>query len=110
MAGNVWEWTRTAYRPYPYREDDGRSDAARPGRYLGPDDAADGDRKVVRGGSWYDRPKGARSASRLGYPPWRCVYDVGLRVVCGGARASASSGEPSAQRRGPDDASEQIRP
>jgi formylglycine-generating enzyme required for sulfatase activity len=24
MAGNAWEWVSSAYRPYPYREDDGR--------------------------------------------------------------------------------------
>lgn len=27
MAGNAWEWVASAYRPYPYRADDGREDA-----------------------------------------------------------------------------------
>ena len=28
MAGNAWHWVSSAYRPYPYRADDGREDAA----------------------------------------------------------------------------------
>jgi formylglycine-generating enzyme required for sulfatase activity len=28
MAGNAWHWVSSAYRPYPYREDDGREDPA----------------------------------------------------------------------------------
>jgi formylglycine-generating enzyme required for sulfatase activity len=27
MAGNAWEWVASAYRPYPYRADDGRENA-----------------------------------------------------------------------------------
>ena len=45
MAGNVWEWTLSQYRDYPYRNDDGRNDPASVHS------------RVVRGGSWYDRPK-----------------------------------------------------
>ena len=70
VHGNVAEWTRTAYRPYPYDPGDGRDDARCAGK------------KVVRGGSWRDRPKRCRSAFRLGYPPWQGVYNVGFRVVC----------------------------
>ncbi|MCY2989832.1 MAG: SUMF1/EgtB/PvdO family nonheme iron enzyme [Planctomycetota bacterium] len=70
MHGNVAEWTRTAYRPYPYREDDGRN-------------AADaGGSKVVRGGSWRDRPARCRSAMRLSYPPYQRVFNVGFQIVC----------------------------
>lgn len=57
------------YRPYPYDEKDGRNE---------PD--ADGER-VVRGGSWRDRPMRARSAMRLPYRPYQGVYNVGFRVV-----------------------------
>ena len=70
MHGNAAEWTRTAYRSYPYREDDGRNDVKAEGE------------KVVRGGSWYDRPARCRSAFRLSYPPYQPVFNVGFRVVC----------------------------
>ena len=69
MHGNVCEWTRTTYKPYPYRADDGRNALTEPGR------------KVVRGGSWCDRPKRCRSAFRLNYPAWQRVHNVGFRVV-----------------------------
>ncbi|MCH5375587.1 MAG: SUMF1/EgtB/PvdO family nonheme iron enzyme, partial [Planctomycetes bacterium] len=45
MHGNVAEWTRSAYRGYPYRDADDRNDAS-----------GDEDR-VERGGSWRDRPQ-----------------------------------------------------
>ena len=37
--------------------------------------------KVVRGGSFYDHPKRARSSYRISYPEWQQVYNVGFRVV-----------------------------
>ena len=69
MHGNVAEWTRTSYKPYPYNPRDGR------------DNGSAGEKKVVRGGSWYDRPHRARSAFRLNYEPWQPVFNVGFRVV-----------------------------
>ena len=69
MHGNVWEWTRTALRPYPYDKDDGRNDLSASGQ------------RVVRGGSWYDRPKRCRSAFRLAYESYQPVFNVGFRVV-----------------------------
>lgn len=70
MHGNAAEWTRSAFRPYPWRDDDGRNKES-------------GDeRRVVRGGSWLDRPEQARSSVRISYPPWRGVYNVGFRVIC----------------------------
>ncbi len=69
MHGNVCEWTRTTYKPYPYR-DESQNTAS----YAG--------RKTVRGGSWDDRQKDSRSAFRLSYPAWQKVYNVGFRVAC----------------------------
>jgi len=86
MHGNVGEWTRSTYQPYPYHPEEVRSQA-RSDR-EGPEgaDAPDyeRDRKVVRGGSWYDRPHRARAAFRLSYPAWQGVYNVGFRVVSEG--------------------------
>ncbi|MFV1967765.1 MAG: SUMF1/EgtB/PvdO family nonheme iron enzyme [Pirellulaceae bacterium] len=70
MHGNVTEWTRSAFVPYPYHDDDGRNERS---------SAAS---RVVRGGSWRDRPHRARSAFRLGYRSYQPVYNVGFRVVC----------------------------
>ena len=70
MHGNVAEWTQTTYKPYPYNPRDERDKTV-----------ADG-RKVIRGGSFYDRPKRGRSGFRLAYPSWRVVFNVGFRVIC----------------------------
>ena len=70
MHGNVWEWTRSAYKPYPYRPDDGRNDPA-PGE----------EKRVARGGSWYDRPFRNTSSFRLPYRDYQKVYNVGFRVI-----------------------------
>ncbi len=68
MAGNVWEWTSSLYKGYPYRADDGREDAE-----------VSGDR-VLRGGSFVSRGGNARSACRDGYFPYNLVRSVGVRV------------------------------
>ena len=69
VHGNVSEWTKSAYLPYPFRADDPR--------HANPDI-----RRVVRGGSWYDRADLARSGCRTSYWPWQRIFDVGFRVVC----------------------------
>jgi len=69
MHGNVAEWTRSLYIPYPYDENDGRNDRDAHGK------------RVVRGGSWYDRPKRCTSSYRFGYRTYQKVYNVGFRVI-----------------------------
>jgi formylglycine-generating enzyme required for sulfatase activity len=66
MHGNAAEWTGSNYSFTT----------------VGREPRADDQRRVVRGGSWRDRPQRSRSAFRLGYPAWRKVYNVGFRVVC----------------------------
>jgi len=56
MHGNVSEWT------------------------LSTDQKTSGS-KIVRGGSWRDRPQYATASHRQSYPTWQRVFDVGFRVV-----------------------------
>ena len=70
LHGNVSEWTLSQERPYPYRADDGRNDPA-------PSEA----RRIVRGGSWNDRPALATASFRRAYREWQPVHDVGFRVL-----------------------------
>ena len=68
MAGNVWEWTHSLFRGYPYRADDGREDEDVPGN------------RVQRGGSFIGTNQLARSASRYRGTPGFLDF-VGFRVV-----------------------------
>ena len=77
MHGNAAEWTCSAYRPYPWRADDGRN----PPADADPGTLSPLERRVVRGGSFYDPPHMARSANRRDHAAWQRVFDVGLRVV-----------------------------
>ncbi|GAB4479690.1 MAG: formylglycine-generating enzyme family protein [Anaerolineales bacterium] len=54
MAGNVWEWTSSVLKPYPYEPLDGREQGDEKARY------------VIRGGSWYYSHKLARTTVREG--------------------------------------------
>ncbi|HUW61875.1 MAG TPA: SUMF1/EgtB/PvdO family nonheme iron enzyme [Candidatus Bathyarchaeia archaeon] len=56
MHGNVWEWTSSSF--------------------------GDDTRRIVRGGSWYDRPYRATADYRLAYSTYQPVFNVGFRVVC----------------------------
>lgn len=65
MHGNVAEWTRSDYLPYPYKEKTKETS-----QY-----------KVVRGGSFIERPKYSTAHSRKAYYPWQPVFNVGFRVI-----------------------------
>jgi formylglycine-generating enzyme required for sulfatase activity len=71
MTGNVWDWTSSLYRPYPYEATDGRENPI----------TGDG-RRVVRGGSWGYYQVLARPAYRLRSDPDDRGGNVGVRLVC----------------------------
>ena len=66
MHGNVCEWTRSNYVPYPY--DEKNEDAA-------------AECKVVRGGSFIERPKFSTAYARKGFLPYQRIFNVGFRVI-----------------------------
>ena len=69
MSGNVWEWTYSLFKPYPYKAHDGRED-----------ENASGNR-VLRGGSYYYGGMNARCACRY-FDPVGSFIDVrGFRVA-----------------------------
>ena len=65
MHGNIAEWTCSDYLPYPYRENSKEKS----------------EYKVVRGGSYIERPKYSTSYARKAYYPWQRVFNVGFRVI-----------------------------
>ena len=65
MHGNVAEWTRSDYVPYPYKENPKKVS----------------EYKVVRGGSYIERPKYSTAYSRKGFYPYQCVFNVVFRVI-----------------------------
>lgn len=68
MQGNVAEWTRSDYRPYPYNA---KADVTN----------VSNAEKVARGGSWIDRTKNASLSTRRHFLPWQRVRNVGFRVI-----------------------------
>lgn len=64
MHGNVAEFTRSTYAPYPYKGE-----------------PKSGDNKVVRGGAWNYRAKHSTAYSRESNLAWQPANNVGFRVV-----------------------------
>lgn len=64
MNGNVAEWTASDYLPYPLKEKS----------------SATAEKKVVRGGSWRERPTFSTSAARKAFQPWMRPMQVGFRI------------------------------
>jgi formylglycine-generating enzyme required for sulfatase activity len=71
MAGNVWEWTGSEYRPYPYVSTDGREDMHDPPKK----------RFTPRGGSWLYSSHGLRAARRNHHAPGNHGNFLGFRLA-----------------------------
>lgn len=69
MAGNVWEWTRSPYQPYPYDESDDR-------RGLDADALW-----VMRGGGFADPARLIRTTTRGAAEPGARRPFIGIRVA-----------------------------
>ncbi len=69
MHGNVWEWCSDRYGAYPGNAVDD------------PTGPLQGERRVLRGGSWYYYPRFCRSAYRCWFAPDYRNNSVGFRVA-----------------------------
>jgi len=72
IGGNAWEWCEDVYDACAYAQ--GERDGHAP--FRGP-----GDARVVRGASWDNGPRGARSASRYFAGAAQRLVNVGFRVA-----------------------------
>jgi formylglycine-generating enzyme required for sulfatase activity len=69
LGGNVWEWTLSLYRNYPYQPEKGLNDLNAAGS------------RVVRGGSWNLNRGDARGACRFRSHPDEWYGTQGFRLV-----------------------------
>jgi formylglycine-generating enzyme required for sulfatase activity len=71
LSGNIWEWTRSHYKKYPYAANDGREKL----------DASPDVTRVLRGGSCLNDCRIARCASRYWFNPLDRFDYYGFRVA-----------------------------
>jgi formylglycine-generating enzyme required for sulfatase activity len=69
MVGNVWQWTSSLDKPYPYNANDGREDPQAPGL------------RVTRGGSWLFGAVVSRVATRNAFEATDASLSIGFRCV-----------------------------
>jgi formylglycine-generating enzyme required for sulfatase activity len=69
MAGNVWEWTRSPYQPYPYDPSDDRTGLDKDALW------------VMRGGGFADGPQLIRTTTRGAAEPGARRPFIGFRVA-----------------------------
>ncbi|MGH8475142.1 MAG: SUMF1/EgtB/PvdO family nonheme iron enzyme [Methylococcales bacterium] len=74
MLGNVWEWTQDCWH-------DNYRNAPENGAAWLEANGGDGGRRVIRGGSWFDRPARLRSAYRNWNGPGNRNDDLGFRLA-----------------------------
>jgi formylglycine-generating enzyme required for sulfatase activity len=69
MAGNVWEWTRSPYQPFPYDESNDRANLDQDALW------------VMRGGGFADGPQLIRTTTRGAAEPGARRPFIGFRVA-----------------------------
>jgi formylglycine-generating enzyme required for sulfatase activity len=62
MHGNVAEWTRSNH-------------------LSANNSTSENQEKIVKGGSWFERPYRCTSNFKISYPPYQPVFNVGFRIV-----------------------------